>query len=304
MLHKNVQSDNNHGVFSLSFANSADRTAFTNETNGNENGADQVGKIAVQTNTGTMWILTDNSPLTWVELGAAAAGGNIYGPDFADGFSMREPFIVRSANGFFTGGKDSAGSGGGFETALTDSVAPLHQGVVQQWLTATGHVWTSSQDGNGQMIIPAPADGTIRLKWICKVPLLSTATDTFVTQWGFSQDPHLSYSNYWVTCKYTHSTNSGQFQLELKNNATPTTVNTSFTLVADQWIYCELVLVDDSVTLYIDTSLATRTLRATATTGIPTAQMCPVFYANITAIVEPAIATLKLDDVFLTYELA
>ena len=71
-LHKNLPPAEIHSVVSLLFANASDRTTFTNEINGKTLSAADVGKIARQTDNDTFWILTDNSPITWGEVGGSS----------------------------------------------------------------------------------------------------------------------------------------------------------------------------------------------------------------------------------------
>ena len=68
--------DGNHTLIAYKFANSADRIAFANEASGNAANAgppvaDDVGKMAHQTDDDTFWVLTSESPVTWVKASTA-----------------------------------------------------------------------------------------------------------------------------------------------------------------------------------------------------------------------------------------
>jgi len=53
----------------LVFANAAARTGYTA-------GADEIGRVAWQTDNDTVWFLADNSPLTWVDLSVQSSAGD------------------------------------------------------------------------------------------------------------------------------------------------------------------------------------------------------------------------------------
>lgn len=65
-LHRNLAQADNHVAHSLSFADAAARTAFSAV-------AADVGRIAIQLDTLAFYILTDDSPLTWVALGGSSS---------------------------------------------------------------------------------------------------------------------------------------------------------------------------------------------------------------------------------------
>jgi hypothetical protein len=66
-LHKNIPAVDNHVVQSLTYATSVERLAATGFT------ANDVGRIAFQTDIAGFYALTNHSPITWTVL--AAAGG-------------------------------------------------------------------------------------------------------------------------------------------------------------------------------------------------------------------------------------
>lgn len=65
MLHKNIVASDRHGVHSFAYANAATRLAATGLTTAD------VGKVAWQQSDDSFWVLKDDSPLTWVTLGAS-----------------------------------------------------------------------------------------------------------------------------------------------------------------------------------------------------------------------------------------
>lgn len=66
MLHKNILPADNHGLYTWAVANAAARTALTVAP------AD-VGKVCWQQDTGGFYVLTDDSPMTWVLLNLTGA---------------------------------------------------------------------------------------------------------------------------------------------------------------------------------------------------------------------------------------
>lgn len=69
-----------HVSQSAVFANATDRTTWANEASGNPHRAGpptaaDVGRIARQTDNETFWLLTDHSPITWIQLGMGASAG-------------------------------------------------------------------------------------------------------------------------------------------------------------------------------------------------------------------------------------
>jgi hypothetical protein len=73
-LHKNLPYTEVHGVYAFTYVNAAARTAATGFT------ADDVGKLALQTNDNTLWLLTDDSPVTWKDISQGSATGDVVGP--------------------------------------------------------------------------------------------------------------------------------------------------------------------------------------------------------------------------------
>lgn len=73
-----------------------------------------------------------------------------------------------------------------------------------------------------------------------KVSALSDATNTYTTRIGFS-DSITGDATDGVYLRYTHGTNSGNFELVLRSNSSETAVNCSAGFAADTW--CELAIV-------------------------------------------------------------
>lgn len=71
--HTEVEAGSRHAIHNLSYSNRANREAGTNEGSGIELAAANVGQVALETSTVTYWILTDHSPITWVQLLACRA---------------------------------------------------------------------------------------------------------------------------------------------------------------------------------------------------------------------------------------
>lgn len=67
LTHKNFTGNNVHTPYFREYADAAARTADSGFT------VDQVNKVALQESDSTEWLLTDESPITWVQLGAAGA---------------------------------------------------------------------------------------------------------------------------------------------------------------------------------------------------------------------------------------
>lgn len=70
-LHKDLEIGEIHRTQSLEYANAAARTGATGLT------ADDVGRVARQTDDDSFWLLTDDSPLTWLELGGGGGATDI-----------------------------------------------------------------------------------------------------------------------------------------------------------------------------------------------------------------------------------
>jgi hypothetical protein len=73
---KQTAAKGNHGIVAYVFANAADRGSFSNEVNSKPAPtADDAAarKIALQQSDGSLWVLTNHSPVTWVAL----VGGSV-----------------------------------------------------------------------------------------------------------------------------------------------------------------------------------------------------------------------------------
>jgi hypothetical protein len=71
-----------HTIIAYKFLDAADRTAFANEQSGNPcvsalPGPGDVGKVALQLDNGSFWLLIDDSPITWDRLDTAISLPNI-----------------------------------------------------------------------------------------------------------------------------------------------------------------------------------------------------------------------------------
>lgn len=63
-----------HVVHAYEFANATDRSAFTNEANSRPTPvAADIGRVARQTDNESFWILTNHSPVTWIQMGFGGA---------------------------------------------------------------------------------------------------------------------------------------------------------------------------------------------------------------------------------------
>ena len=70
-LHRNAEITELHRIQSLEYANAAARTGATGLT------SDDVGRVARQTDDDSFWLLTDDSPLTWLEIGGGGGATDI-----------------------------------------------------------------------------------------------------------------------------------------------------------------------------------------------------------------------------------
>lgn len=74
----------NHPPYNFTFADSTDRAAGT----GYSIVAGDVGKFARQSDDNSIWMLTDDSPITWVGIG----GGSAVGSNVASKLYLSENF--------------------------------------------------------------------------------------------------------------------------------------------------------------------------------------------------------------------
>lgn len=76
-LHRDITAANIHIPYAFSYADAAARTAATGF------GPDDVGKLARQLDTNGLWMLVDDSPVTWAGPGVSGSGGT-YAPGGTD----------------------------------------------------------------------------------------------------------------------------------------------------------------------------------------------------------------------------
>lgn len=105
-FHRDAIAGDIHVIYQFSYANAAARLAAVMT-------ATDIGKIARQTDNETYWILKDDSPLTWQQVGAGSGSGGI---NYVDNFD-----IESDASGYVTYADSAAApvDGGGGSPTLT-----------------------------------------------------------------------------------------------------------------------------------------------------------------------------------------
>lgn len=73
VYHTEVEAGSRHAIHNLEYSNRTNREAGASEGSGIELTASNVGQVALETGTGTYWILTDHSPITWLQIPACRA---------------------------------------------------------------------------------------------------------------------------------------------------------------------------------------------------------------------------------------
>lgn len=105
-FHGLSEPDNNHPIHSLSYADATARLAATGFT------SVDVGRVAHQVDDDTWWVLTDESPITWLQISNAAGGG------YTTIQSAGTPLTQRSTVNFASG-LEAADDGGNSRTNIT-----------------------------------------------------------------------------------------------------------------------------------------------------------------------------------------
>lgn len=110
--------------------------------------------------------------------------------------------------------------------------------------------------------------GRIVAEWSVKLPTLSDGSNTYTVYMGF-EDSSASAPVDGAHFEYTHSVNSGAWQVKTTSNSTATTTSTASTVDASWHRYAvEINAAASSVTFYIDgTSVATHTTNIPTGTG-------------------------------------
>lgn len=139
-------------------------------------------------------------------------------------------------------------SGGSYNlTALTSST---HPGII------SGQMGTGAGGGGGLYLsnVIILGGGAITLTFIVNVPVLSDATDSFLIRFGFGDRGNsIGTPNNGCYFEYTHSTNSGAWQILTASGGSRTTNNTSST-VDTNWHTYTIVINSGatSISFYID----------------------------------------------------
>lgn len=184
-------------------------------------------------------------------------------------------------------------------TAIEDTTG-LHQGIRRTAIASLfgTYSWVTGSDADTFSIPPAAA-GLMRLGFIYKIPTLSVAANRFIHRAGISRgssNPFLGTGK--VACKYTDDENGGRFSLEAFDGGT-TLADSGVTVLADTWYYVVLELTQEECRLYIDTTPATRTLRATVAANIPTGLIRANFSCGMTTYTAGSQGISDYDDMFI-----
>jgi hypothetical protein len=126
-----------HVLQSLEFANATDRASFANESSGNPLNAgpptaEDVGRMARQTDDDSFWILTSHSPVTWEAARDVSAGGGISDASGVLSISLDTDADASSAgSGGGSSGleQDVAGDGGELRVKVGDGIQRTASGV-------------------------------------------------------------------------------------------------------------------------------------------------------------------------------
>jgi hypothetical protein len=144
-LHKNIGPGNIHVVYQWTYADATARGAATGFT------SDDVGKIALQSDNTTLWLLTETTP-TWVQLtGAGSTGTTVDSVNGATGTVVLDPDDLddSATTHKFTSAADQTKLAG--IEAGADVTAPSN-------VAAAGAVMTSDTDASGYDFVLNEAD--------------------------------------------------------------------------------------------------------------------------------------------------
>lgn len=165
-------------------------------------------------------------------------------------------------------GTIGSGSGSGLTIANTTSGDAAHPGVVvlNTGTSGTGLNTLRYQGSNNQGNLLF-GGGAYDLTWVVKIPTLSDGTNTFVARLGFgctSGAAQVAGAYF----EYTHSVNSGAWQILTASNSTRTTNNTLNTVDTNWHTYRITVnAAATSIAFFID---GVQVANSPITTNIPT----------------------------------
>lgn len=143
--------------------------------------------------------------------------------DFPDFYGISKRFAIW--DDFITGTGGSTGmSGTGTRNAASSTTTAANPGVVNMFTgtTTTGAAYVNSSSGSSNVHF---ADGVTYFETIVKVSALSDGTDTYTVLLGMADNVLGTPDG--IVFRYTHGTNSGQWQGIAKQGATSSTVNSS-----------------------------------------------------------------------------
>lgn len=169
-------------------------------------------------------------------------------------------FISITSDNWFT----FATNGTGAANTVVAAIDTSHHGVIQHstGTTTTGRATWVSNNQNFFCLGSGEAGWNV---WV-RLPTLSDGTNTYTYRVGFL-DSNTGEPTDGVYARYTHSVNSGAWQLVARSNGTESVTNTSVTVVANTGydIRCDVNATGTSVNCSINGAAQTA-----MTTNIPT----------------------------------
>ncbi len=173
-----------------------------------------------------------------------------------------DDFIVGSGATGNTGHVQNSQNGGS-NAAGTANITG-HPGI----MTATTNAATNGANMFGHGAAITTGDGRILHNFLMQIPTLSDGTDTYIARIGL-QEVSTATGDVTNGCyfEYTHSVNSGAYQIKTSNNSTRTTANTASTVDTNWHLYTiDVNAAGTSVSFYID---GVEVTNSPLTTNIP-----------------------------------
>lgn len=157
-LHSQVVEGSRHAIHNLTYANAANRIAGTGEGSGiNPPTADNLWQIAKQNDDDSLWMLVDESPLTWKQIPVGVSGTPTTDDTYNNFGSNPSTVVVDAAQGQGTALKfdmSSAAADRFFEVALDNGQNPTGDpAVYHTGFTVTNGTdnWTVARAGADQI---------------------------------------------------------------------------------------------------------------------------------------------------------
>jgi hypothetical protein len=157
-LHSQVVEGSRHAIHNLTYANAANRIAGTGEGSGiNPPTADNLWQIAKQDDDDSLWMLVDESPLTWKQIPVGVSGTPTTDDTYNNFGSNPSTVVVDAAQGQGTALKfdmSSAAADRFFEVALDNGQNPTGDpAVYHTGFTVTNGAdnWTVARAGADQI---------------------------------------------------------------------------------------------------------------------------------------------------------